>query len=150
MIDPLIRSANEGDLSTLVAFNQAMALETENKTLDPTTLRQGVAAVLADPHLAGYLLAEVDGQVAGSLMITEEWSDWRAKRFWWIQSVYVAPAFRRQGIYSRLYQAVLARAGERGDICGIRLYVEQENSRAQATYHKLGMKQSHYYMFESE
>ena len=38
-------------------------------------------------------------------------------------------------------------AGDPG-VCGFRLYVERENSRAQATYRSLGMKETHYRVFE--
>jgi len=148
MTDLIIRKGIARDTNTLVAFNQAMALETENKQLDATILHAGVSRLLDTPAMGFYLLAEISGEIAGSLMVTEEWSDWRAKRFWWIQSVYIAPAFRRRGIYSRLYAEVKALAHEQGDVCGIRLYVEKENHTAQKTYAALGMAESHYLMYE--
>ena len=150
MTTTIIRRAVESDLETLVNFNQAMAWETEQKKLDPETLTRGVSAVLKHRAQAFYLLAQRDNTIAGSLMITEEWSDWRAGRFWWIQSVYVAPEFRRQGIYRSLYEEVKTAAEEQGDVCGIRLYVEKENSAAQQTYQQLGMHECQYFMYESK
>ena len=81
-------------------------------------------------------------------MVTFEWSDWRNKSFWWIQSVYVHPAQRRRGIFTRLFRAVQEMAAARNDVCGLRLYVEQHNHVAQATYKSLGMDETHYDMYE--
>ena len=81
-------------------------------------------------------------------MLTTEWSDWRDGWWWWIQSVYVAPEARRGGVYRALYAHVLALAGERDDVCGLRLYVERENVNAQRTYEFLGMADAGYRMYE--
>jgi len=125
-----------------------MALETEGLTIDADRLRAGAEGLFAHPHLGFYLVAESDGSLIGQLMISYEWSDWRNGVFWWIQSVYVHPDHRGRGVYRRLYQEVQDRARAQGNVCGIRLYVERENRRAQAVYAKLGMKKAHYEMFE--
>ena len=145
-----IRAAHTGDLDALAAFNAAMALETENKALDPVVLRAGVARVLAESARGFYLVAEVEGAVAGCLMITFEWSDWRNGDWWWLQSVYVAPEFRRHGVFRALYAEVERRAAQRADVVGLRLYVERDNARAQRTYDDLGLRTSHYEMREKE
>lgn len=150
MSPPLIRPARVDDIEALVAFNQAMAMETEHKQLDATRLRAGVAAVFADPARGFYLVVEADGRVVACLMVTFEWSDWRNGNWWWIQSVYVDAQARRSGVFSALYREVEARARAAGDVVGLRLYVEQENDRAQATYLRLGMQRSHYQQFETE
>jgi len=124
-----------------------MALETERKELLPEVIGAGVHSLLANPAAGFYVVAEQDGLI-GSLMITKEWSDWRNGAFWWIQSVYVRPQSRRQGVYQRLYRHVQQLAANDPKVCGFRLYVERENSRAQATYSALGMKQTHYLVFE--
>ncbi len=143
-----VREAGPADVETLAAFNLAMAQETEGRALDAATLRAGVAAVLADPGKGFYLVAERGGWVVGQLMVTYEWSDWRNRWWWWIQSVYVAPEARRSGVYRRLHGEALARA-ERAGARGLRLYVEKDNLRAQATYLTLGMKEARYRIFES-
>lgn len=148
MSDIRIRHAAPGDEALLAANNRAMALETEGKALDVEISLRGVAAVLADPGKGFYLLAERDGEVVGQLMVTYEWSDWRNGTFWWIQSVYVAPATRRAGVYRALYRRLLAMAREDGGVCGIRLYVDADNARAQATYAAMGMQRAHYELFE--
>lgn len=146
----LIRRGDMEDLEDLVRFQVAMAAESEDKGLDPRTLAAGVTHLISRPLEGFYLIAEVDGKAAGSLMVTFEWSDWRNGRFWWIQSVYVDPAFRRRGIYSALHQHVKDAAHADPESCGLRLYVEQENTGAQATYLALGMVQTRYRLFEEE
>ena len=143
-----IRVATLQDLAALVDFNQSMALETEKKQLATAILNKGVGALIADATKGFYLVAEQNSQVVGSLMVTTEWSDWRNGVFWWIQSVYIVPQCRRQGIYGLLYSKVKELAQQNGNVCGFRLYVEKENLVAQRTYEALGMEQSHYLMYE--
>ncbi len=143
-----IRLAQKEDAPALVEFNQAMALETEGKRLETNVLQSGVEAVFDDEKKGFYVVAVEENKIIGGLMITFEWSDWRDAWFWWIQSVYILPAGRGKKIYSRLYDFVKAQAAERGDICGIRLYVERENAHAQKVYEKVGMDESHYLMYE--
>jgi len=143
-----IRRAAVDDAETLARFNEAMAAETEDKTLDPDTVRAGVRAVFDKPEQAFYLVAERDGEVVGSLMITTEWSDWRNADFWWIQSVYVRPEARRTGVYTALYRDVRRRARDTEGVCGLRLYVERDNAAAQAAYEELGMDEPPYRMYE--
>ena len=143
-----IREARRADIETLVGFNAAMATETEGKSLDLATLIGGTTSVFDDPQKGFYLMAEVDGSVVGSLLVVYEWSDWRNSTFWWIQSVYVRQDWRRKGVYRMLHDRVHQAARSRPDVCGIRLYVDQDNLPAQATYTSLGMSKSHYDLFE--
>ena len=143
-----IRRATLADAERIVELNAAIAQETENLELDRQRLRLGVEAVLRDPAKGFYTVAEVDGQVVGQMMVTFEWSDWRNATFWWLQSVYVQPEYRRQGIYRRLYQHVLDEAKARKDVCGVRLYVSKENVAAQQVYERLGLKKGLYDMRE--
>jgi GNAT superfamily N-acetyltransferase len=145
-----IRAAAPTDLDVLVGFNAAMAQETEGKHLDPARLRPGVAAVLCDPARGRYRVAEQDGRVVGALLVTLEWSDWRNGWFWWIQSVYVRPEARGRGIYRALHRSVLEEARAQPDVCGVRLYVDQENHGAQATYAAVGMGRTHYVFYEDD
>ena len=148
-----VRTATLADGESIAAFQQAMAQETEGKTLDATALRQGVAGVFEAPEKGFYLVAAADAAEGGtpvvaSLLITYEWSDWRNATFWWIQSVYVDAGWRRRGVYRAMYDHVLSLADTRGDVCGIRLYVERTNAIAQRTYDSLGMHKSHYDLYE--
>lgn len=145
---PVFRDAVRGDISAIVAFQLAMARETEAMELHRHTLRRGVEAVFEDRALGRYFVAEVSGVVAASLMVTYEWSDWRNGLVWWIQSVYVDPQHRRTGLYARLYEHVkrLAIADEK--VQGIRLYVDRRNTAAQQVYQRMGMNGEHYQVFE--
>lgn len=150
MSDPsaiTIRKAVPGDLDALVAGNAAMALETEQLRLDPPTLRAGVHAVLAGGAPGQYWVAVHDGRVVGQLLITYEWSDWRNRPVWWIQSVHVADDARRLGVFRALY-AHARREAQAAGAGGLRLYVDETNTRAQAVYAALGMNGGHYRVFE--
>ena len=145
-----LREASIEDSCAIADFNIAMALETENLALDPAVIHAGVASLINHPERGFYLVIEdrKASKIAASLMITTEWSDWRNGCFWWVQSVYVQPAYRRLGLYRSLYDEVKRRATEDGNVCGFRLYVERENAVAQTTYRNLGMAETHYLMFE--
>lgn len=150
MTDITIRKATMDDVDSLVAFNQAMALETEGKKLDQDTLRNGVSGLIAKPEYGYYLVAEQGSRIVAGLLVTYEWSDWRNGLFWWIQSVYVLPDCRRQGLYKALYLEVKRLAEDKPEVCGFRLYVEKENEVAQQTYQNLGMRECDYYMYENK
>lgn len=142
-----LRLARTADASVIAGFNQAMALETEHKSLDPALVGPGVQAVLENDRRGFYLVAERGGEIVGALMVTYEWSDWRNADFWWIQSVYVRPTARRQGVYAALYRQIEQQARAAG-ACGLRLYVEDDNQSAMATYLRLGMRDAHYRVME--
>jgi ribosomal protein S18 acetylase RimI-like enzyme len=146
----LIRRATLDDAPTLVKFNAAMAHESEDKGLDTDVLTAGILYLIDHPDEGYYLIAEDGGEAVGTLMVTFEWSDWRDGRFWWIQSVYVEQAHRRRGIYRALHDAIRQDAKRDSRSCGIRLYVEKDNTGAQATYRRLGMDATDYLLFEEE
>ncbi|QQS40494.1 MAG: GNAT family N-acetyltransferase [Acidobacteriota bacterium] len=144
-----VRIAEKKDIDSLVAFNQAMALETEGKKLLDETIKAGVRAVFEDRGKGFYVVAEnAAGEIAGGLMITYEWSDWRNSWFWWIQSVYVIPEARGKSVYRKLHEFVRDLAKKRADVFGFRLYVEKGNVGAQNVYRKMGMEETDYQMFE--
>ena len=143
-----IRKAKEADLPTIVAFQLAMALETENLRLDKTTVEKGVFAAFKDSAKGQYFVTEIDGEVTASLMITPEWSDWRNGLVYWIQSVFVKGNFRRLGIYRKMYEHIQNLVNTDENVRGIRLYVDKTNIRAQKTYKNTGMNGEHYQLFE--
>ena len=147
-MDVKIRRATQSDARVLVEFNRAMALETEALELSEETLSAGVRNLFENPQFGFYVVAEDGGAPVGSLMITYEWSDWRDGLFWWIQSVYVRPDYRRRGIYRSLYMFAKREAARDPRVRGFRLYVEKGNRVAQETYERLGMAETHYKMFE--
>ena len=143
-----VTQASAEHAAIIADFNQAMALETENKLLDRNTILPGVSTMLSDESLGFYLIAETDISIVGCLGVTYEWSDWRNGLFWWIQSVFVDPESRGQGVFTSMYGTVKARALSDKRTCGIRLYVERENKTAYKTYTGLGMYETEYRLLE--
>ena len=151
-IKTIVRPATLADVDVIADFNARIAAETEQIKLDLERVRAGVTALLSDPAKGTYFVAEITSadsiQVAGQLLITYEWSDWRNGNFWWIQSVYVAERFRGSGVFRALFDHVQALAKQQKDVCGLRLYMDAHNSAARATYLRLGMKPTNYELFE--
>jgi GNAT superfamily N-acetyltransferase len=142
-----IRKAVLPDAPSIIDFQLKMAWETEKMKLNRETVTKGVNAVFDDRSRGEYFVAENDGQIIASLLITYEWSDWRNCNVWWFQSVFVVPEFRRQGVFRKMYNHIKQQAEEQ-DIAGLRLYVESKNTRAQKTYEALGMSSEHYSFYE--
>jgi ribosomal protein S18 acetylase RimI-like enzyme len=143
-----VRAARASDADALLASTLGNALESEGVRLDPATARRGVEELLKDPHKGRVLVAEADGKVVASTYVTFEWSDWHAAWYWWIQSVYVAPAWRGKHVYTALYRAVQEAARAAGDVRAVRLYVEAHNEAALRAYRGHGMKLAPYEVFE--
>ncbi|HCW09212.1 MAG TPA: GNAT family N-acetyltransferase [Cytophagales bacterium] len=144
----LIREATEKDIPHLLDFQLKMALETENLTLEISSLTSGVNKVFKDSTKGRYYVAEINSEVVGCLMTTYEWSDWRDGTVVWIQSVYIIKEFRGKGVYREMYKYIQQLVNEAPDLKGIRLYVDKKNSGAQKTYQNLGMNGEHYQVYE--
>jgi GNAT superfamily N-acetyltransferase len=142
-----IRKATLSDAITIINFQQKMAWETEQMTLLPELISNGVNGVFEDPYHGQYYVAEIDGLIVASLLITYEWSDWRNSNVWWFQSVYVLPEHRRTGVFRKMYSFIKDEA-DKNMVAGLRLYVESNNIRAKKTYEALGMSSEHYTMYE--
>jgi len=154
LVNLIVRPAREEDAGMIASFSAALALETERRVLDEERLRQGTQSLLESPRHGFFMVAELadlgSPQLVGQLMITYEWSDWRNAAFWWIQSVYVAPAYRRRGVFRRMHDTVMATAKADPKVCGVRLYVEKENRVAQIVYQRVGMAPSAYAVYEQD
>jgi GNAT superfamily N-acetyltransferase len=142
------RKAEPSDAADITEFQINMARETEDLALDPDVCRRGVDAVFSSPDLGMYFVSTDGDRVIGSLLVTYEWSDWRNRMVWWIQSVYVRAEYRRQGVYAGLYRYVKELAEREKNVGGIRLYVDKRNAVAQQVYSRLGMNGEHYVVFE--
>jgi ribosomal protein S18 acetylase RimI-like enzyme len=147
----LIRKAKLEDLERIVDFNIQMAKETEEKILEKNVAREGVKAVLTNELKGFFLLAEEnkgEKKICGQLMITSEWSDWRNKNIWWIQSVFVDKNYRNRKVFSKLFKSVTKMALSEKEVGGLRLYVEKHNDSAKQVYESLGMKKTPYEIYE--
>ncbi|MBN2639366.1 MAG: GNAT family N-acetyltransferase [Bacteroidales bacterium] len=143
-----IRTANEEDHEVIAKFQVLMAKETEDLELNQHQVQTGVLSVMRDPEKGKYYVAVSEGKIIASLLITYEWSDWRSKWVWWMQSVYVLPEMRRQGIFQKMYHHIKEWAQKEDEVGGLRLYVDKTNSRAMQVYSRLGMDGDHYRVFE--
>lgn len=145
-----IRKANREDIFTIVKFQQNMAMETESMTLDVEIVRKGVTHVFDRPENGFYLVATENDIVIGSMLLTPEWSDWRNATWLWIQSVYVGIEHREKGVFKSLYNYIKDVVNRTENYTGLKLYVDQDNKRAQEVYKKMGMGKSHYKLYEWE
>lgn len=144
----IIREATPDDAPVIAEFNSLMSSETEGRPLDKSLVLAGVRNLIGDSQKGHYFVADVAGQVVGQLMLTFEWSDWRNGVQWWIQSVYIHEDFRRQWVFSALYGHVESLARNDSSVCGIRLYVEENNARTRETYRNLGMSEPGFLVME--
>jgi GNAT superfamily N-acetyltransferase len=148
VIEIKIRQAQSSDAAVIAEFNERLAKETEDLMLEAGCIQAGVAALLSDPAKGIYFVAEVNGEVAGQLMITYEWSDWRNGNIWWLQSVYVKEPFRRAGVFRALFNYVRDLAAAQSEVRGLRLYMHSDNTGARRSYERMGMKLTKYEVFE--
>ena len=143
-----IRPAQPDDWPTIAEFNRLLAEETEGTTLRRELIEPGVRRLLDDPHKGRYFLACDGDRIIGQVMHTREWSDWRNGDIWWLQSVYIHTDYRRRGIFRRLFETLLAEAETDPDVVGIRLYVENENTEAHATYERMNFQRGGYFVMQ--
>jgi len=148
----VVRYAVPDDIQDLVRFNVSLALETEERKLSASLLRQGTQHLFDSSSQGFYIVAETSDRgrqrVVGQLLVTYEWSDWRNGVFWWMQSVYIDKKWRKVGIFRRLFEFIEGEAKKRTDVVGLRLYVEKDNLAAQTVYEKLGLARTPYHMYE--
>lgn len=138
------------DAAVIAEFNLRLAEETEDLCLDPAVVRAGVEALLEDPAKGIYFVAEINGVLAGQVMITYEWSDWRNGNLWWLQSVFIRPEFWQQGVFRALFTHLQQLARSRQDVSALRLYMHADNARARRSYERLGMRRTRYEVFEMD
>lgn len=148
-LDIKVREARKSDLAILVKNNQSLAEETESLQLEEGVLSQGIQQALKRDE-CHYFVAVLAGKVVGQTMITYEWSDWRNGLIWWIQSVYVLPEYRKQGVFRALFGHIEELAKTHAQVKALRLYVMHNNDTGQRTYESLGMNDSGYIVFEKE
>ena len=146
----VVRDADPRDTAEIVDFNRRLALESEEKVLDPGIVTAGVRRGFSHPELCRYFVAEIDGRVVGTTMVTYELTDWRDGVLWWLQSVYVDPEFRRAGVFRALYRHIAERARAHRDARGLRLYVHHTNQRAMRVYEAMGMAKADYEFYEHD
>jgi GNAT superfamily N-acetyltransferase len=141
-----IRCAQKKDAEAITAQNIALADESEHILLNHETTLAGVNALLSDEKKGFYLVAEENNTIVGQVMITVEWSDWRNKPIWWIQSVFVQKTWRKKGVFTQLLDVVRHMANQQG-VAFLRLYAHQKNKSALQVYERLGWRQDPYTIY---
>lgn len=145
----LIRKATIHDLESITKNNISLALETENRKMDASTVQNGIKAVFLDPRKGFYLIAENDNNIIGQIFITEEWSDWRNANIWWMHRIYVQETWRNKGVFTSLIQKIKHMADEEG-IYVLRLYAFNKNEKAIKIHKKLGFDNSPFVILENK
>ena len=143
-----VRAAQKEDQASIVDFQVQLAAESEGLKLDVLRVTQGVGHIFDCPQEGHYYVAVDNRKIVACLLVLKEWSDWRARHVWWIHSVFVQKEYRRQGIFSSMYNELKVQVNARADVAGLRLYVDKTNLAGIETYRKLGMSSQHYHLFE--
>src|SRR5438067_33869 len=111
-------------------------------------LADAVRRILALPH-AGFLVAEAAGELIGMVQVTERFSTWRARPFFYLDDFYVEPAWRSRRVGTELLAAVVERARAAG-CTRIDLDVYAENRRALAFYLRNGFADTREHLLRLE
>ena len=142
----LIQFAQEEDIEQIAKNNVQLALISENRNIEFDQVLKGVKQVIEDNHKGFYLVAKEKKTIIGQILVTFEWSDWKAMNIWWLQSIYVQEKWRRHGILKKLLGFVhdLAR---RENVTIFHLYVHNNNMKAIKIYERMGMKKEPYTIY---
>ncbi len=143
MKDVQIRDANEGDVSTLLQFEQALI--TAERPFDPT-IRKGPLHYYDLRELvvnkeAKVVVAEIDGQIVSSgfgiAKTARPYLD--HEQYAYLGFMYTIPEYRGRGINGAIIKALTNWAHSMG-LFEVRLTVYQDNDPAIAAYEKVGFK----------
>ena len=139
-----VRRATINDLTHIIGFISQEAFESEGRTADLDKLEVGIRTALGDDSIAMYwVLIDQDRQPVGCTSVVKEWSDWNAGYYWWIQSLFIAPEHRGQGLLNVMMDAVVSDANA-SSCLEIRLYVHRDNAVAIRAYKKAEFHPSDY------
>ncbi len=143
----IVREAKPQDALLVTEFVVAMARDSEGAVLDEKVVAAAVRAALQDRARGVYYVAEADEGLVGQALVTSEWSDWNCCEYWWLQSVYVLPEWRRRGVFAAIYRHI-EQAARDAHAAALRLYVRRDNERARLAYERLGMNEADYIVYE--
>jgi GNAT superfamily N-acetyltransferase len=136
-LDCSIAPAASDDLATLLDLISRQL--DEHAIHRPDRLHVAIAEVLSRPELGFFLLARVDGRVAGVAYVSFSWGLEHGGRSAWLEELYVVPERRNRGVGSTLLDAVLRRA--RGAGCAaLDLEVEHSHRHAEDLYRRAGFE----------
>jgi 4-carboxymuconolactone decarboxylase len=140
----LVRKAKINDLNQLIEFTLSEAREAEGLVLEFNRIHDGVKAALIDSKIANYwVIVDQSDNLVGSVSVIKEWSDWNAGYYWWIQGMYLLPAYRGKGLMKSMIDEVESEMNKSGGL-ELRLYVHTENHAAIRAYEKAKFTDSKY------
>jgi len=143
----IIRIANNNDIEKIANNNLLLAIESENKTIDYSTVYDGVKNLINDKSKGFYLVFQKNKSIIGQLMITYEWSDWNNNFNWWIQSVYIDKSYRKKGVFTKLINYIKIIAKDNG-VNKLKLYVYKSNNNAIIAYEKIGFEKEYFDIYQ--
>jgi len=130
--------ARPEDAGTVISLLAAQ-LDEHAIPLARELLARSVTAALADDSRALILVAREGGHSVGVAFVSFQSSLERGGRIAWLEELYVLPDRRGAGIGSRLVQATLDVARERGCM-SVELEVESSHARAAHLYRRAGFR----------
>jgi hypothetical protein len=136
------REARADEAEQIAALRYAQAVEAEGRDLGLETCLRGVRAVFADPAKGRWYVALLGRQVAVSLLVAPEWSDWRNGWLWRVSDVHVAPEHRGGTLLSGLFLYLQTIAMVQPEVLGIRFSVRDEDAGVKEILAKIGLASS--------
>lgn len=91
----------------------------------------------SDVYAEGYLF-EQKGEAAGYALVAKTFSQEAGGMVYWLEEIYVRPAYRGQGIAAKFLSFLIETASRHG--ARLRLEAEPENERAIELYRKRGFE----------
>jgi Acetyltransferases len=131
-----MRQANADDLADLLELMQEFYAEA-GYALNSDRARAAFLPLLAPGHLGQVWLGELDGQVAGHVVVTFCYSMEYGGRSAFVDDLFVRPALRNRGVGRALVEQARAICEELG-VRAMHLEVARANGPAQAVYRAVG------------
>ena len=133
-----IRLASKTDLEIVLDL---LSLQFEEHEIEITgdRLRYAVNAMLVDPALGFFLLAQRGENIVGLACVSLCWTLEHGGKSAWLDELYVLPEFRGQGIGHALIDAALKDAQTQG-CAAVDLEVDIEHRRAEGLYMCVGFE----------
>jgi ribosomal protein S18 acetylase RimI-like enzyme len=144
-MQPPFRPATTADETALIELMREFYQE-GRMPFDEPAARAALRGVLADPALGRAMLIELEGALAGYLVVCFGWSLEFHGRDAFVDELYLRERFRGRGIGARALE-VAAEVCRTSGVRALHLEVEKSNKRAQSVYRRTGFAdRSHYLM----
>ena len=138
------RPATLADEPTLLELMRELYLHDGMAWVEPAA-RAALRGVLGDPAHGFAVLIELDGAVAGYLVVCFGWSLEFHGRDAFVDELYLRERFRGRGIGTRALEAAAELCRTSG-VRALHLEVERNNTRAQAVYRRTGFVDREHYL----